>query len=387
MRLSRRFRGTAIQLGVLGLVATLAIPMTILMAADHLDSPAVSGRPDVDINDVYAFAGSNSNNTVLIMTLSPVASATTRFGAKENTRYVFRVDQDGDAIEELAFAVEFIDQDNEAQRVHVRRVQGDGATSRTPVGRLVGNGLTGATIPISGGGRLTTGLFSDPFFFDLSAFRDDVEMGNLGNGNDLGDGVGNDFFEDLNTLAIVLEVPKGALGDNIGVWATTSALTADGWIQADRLGRPAINTVINSTGAVIGDLGGCTGDKSLYNRSLPKNDPVDFIDEAACALTVLSSLDAEGAYTADQLGVLASVLLPDILPFHRTGPVSDLPAPLNGRALANDVIDVELRVVTGGDPLDLFGVARDADGAINSDDVGPHGDYRSVFPYLGVPHS
>ncbi|HEX9763131.1 MAG TPA: DUF4331 family protein, partial [Acidimicrobiia bacterium] len=147
MRLPRRFRGTAIQLGVLGLVAALAIPMTILMAADHLDSPAVSGRPDVDINDVYAFVGSNPNNTVLIMTLSPVASATTRFGAKQNTRYVFRVDQDGDAIEELAYAVEFINQDNGAQRVHVRQVQGNGATSRTPVGRLVGNGLAGATIP------------------------------------------------------------------------------------------------------------------------------------------------------------------------------------------------------------------------------------------------
>jgi hypothetical protein len=153
------------------------------------------------------------------------------------------------------------------------------------------------------------------------------------------------------------------------------------------MGRPAINTVINSTGAVIGGLGGCTGNKVAYNRAIPRNDPRDYTDEAACALTVLSSLDTEGSYTADQLGVLAGVLLPDILPFHRTGPVSGLPAPLNGRALADDVIDVELRVVTGGDPLGLFGGARDANGAINTDGVGPHGDYLSTFPYLGVPHS
>jgi hypothetical protein len=230
-------------------------------------------------------------------------------------------------------------------------------------------------------------LFSDPFFFDLSAFRDDVEMGNLGNGNDLGDGVGNDFFADLNTLGIVLEVPKGKLGNNIGVWATTSAKTGRGWVQADRMGRPAINTVINSTGAVIGGLGGCTGDKAMYNRGLPRNDSARFTDEAACALTVLSSLDSEGSYTASQLGALASVLLPDILPFHRSGPVSQLPAPLNGRALTDDVIDVELRVVTGGDPLGLFGGDRDADGGINTDAVGPHTDYRATFPYLGVPNS
>lgn len=77
------------------------------------------------------------------------------------------------------------------------------------------------------------------------------------------------------------------------------------------------------------------------------------------------------------------MLLPDVLPFDRA---STLPAPLEGRALADDVIDVELRVVTGGDPLDLF-PDRDADGAINSDGVGPHTDYLSVFPYLGVPHT
>ncbi|CAN5503372.1 hypothetical protein BH24ACT7_BH24ACT7_11860 [soil metagenome] len=73
-----------------------------------------------------------------------------------------------------------------------------------------------------------------------------------------------------------------------------------------------------------------------------------------------------------------------MLPFDKA---STLPAPLEGRALADDVIDVELRVVTGGDhPQDLF-ADRDADGAINSDGVGPHDDYLSVFPYLGVPHS
>jgi hypothetical protein len=361
--------------------------MTGLLAADHLDSPAVSGRADVDINDVYAFPGANPNKTVLIMTVSPVASPTTRFGSKQNTRYVFRVDTDSDGIEETAYSIEFINQGNGKQRALVRMANGSNAERVVPKGGVIGTGLTGRTIRLRGGGRLMAGLFSDPFFFDLAAFIDDVEMGNLGNGNDLGDGVGNDFFADLNTLGIVLEVPKGKLGNNIGVWATTSAKTANGWVQADRMGRPAINTVINSTGAVIGGLGGCTGDKALYNRSLPRNDPADFIDEAACALTVLSSLDMEGAYSAGQLGVLASVLLPDILPFHRTGPVSGLPAPLNGRALADDVIDVELRVVTGGDPLGLFGGARDADGAINTDAVGPHDDYRSMFPYLGVPNT
>jgi hypothetical protein len=65
---------------------------------------------------------------------------------------------------------------------------------------------------------------------------------------------------------------------------------------------------------------------------------------------------------------------------------SALPAPLNGRALADDVIDTELRIITGGDPLGLF-ADRDADGGVNSDGVGPHDDYLAEFPYLGHPNS
>jgi len=387
MRRSRRFVATAVTMALLGLAASVAIPMAGLFAADHLDSPAVAGRPDVDINDVYAFAGNNSAHTVLAMTVSPVASATTRFGTDKMTRYVFRIDTNGDAVEDIAYVAEFRN-DGEDQKVTVERVTGKDARSLTPNGRVVGRGATNEVIDLKGEGRFFAGLRSDPFYFDLAAFRDDVESGNLAAAPNLGDATGSDFFAELNTLAIVLEVKARDLGENIGVWVTTSARNSNGkWIQADRMGRPAINTVINSTGAVIGGLGGCTGSKTAYNAGLPRNDSADFIDEAACALAVLSSLDSEGSYTGAQLGILASVLLPDILPFHRTGPVSQLPAPLNGRALADDVIDVELRVVTGGDPLGLFGGARDADGAINTDAVGPHTDYLTEFPYLGVPHS
>ena len=76
------------------------------------------------------------------------------------------------------------------------------------------------------------------------------------------------------------------------------------------------------------------------------------------------------------------MLIPDVLVYSRTG---TLPAPLNGRALADDVIDVELNVTTGGDPLGLF-ADRNATGAVPSDGVGPHTDYLGTFPYLGLPH-
>ena len=45
---------------------------------------------------------------------------------------------------------------------------------------------------------------------------------------------------------------------------------------------------------------------------------------------------------------------------------------LNGRKLQDDVIDIELALVTNG--------------RITTDFVGPHTDYLSTFPYLGRPH-
>jgi hypothetical protein len=56
--------------------------------------------------------------------------------------------------------------------------------------------------------------------------------------------------------------------------------------------------------------------------------------------------------------------------------------PLNGRGLANDVIDAELNIVTGGFAFE----GRNNIGAIPTDGVPAHGDYLPTFPYLGVPH-
>jgi len=78
---------------------------------------------------------------------------------------------------------------------------------------------------------LRAGLFDDPFFFDLLAFRNNLAFCAGGS---------SDFFRGLNTLAIVLELPNNQLGSGpIGVWART----AQGGRTVDRMGRPAINTV------------------------------------------------------------------------------------------------------------------------------------------------
>jgi len=174
----------------------------------------------------------------------------------------------------------------------------------------------------------------------------------------------------------VLQVPDSKLGGNIGVWATTEQWINGNWVGRDQMGRPAINTVFNSTAA----------DKEAFNVTPPALQRTAmgglFRNNTIGVLTALSGLDSEGSYAPAQAGALADFLLPDVITYDTS---TAAVGPLNGRALIDDVIDTELNITTGGDPLDLF-TDRDATGGVPSDCVGAHSDYQSTFPYLGVPH-
>ena len=366
---------------LLALVATFAFAPLSARGADHLDAPGLTspgGKTRLDINDVYVFQGSDPSKTVLAATVNPAATGDTRFANRREGAYHLRIDRNGDAVEDVTYSLTFADRKfRDGQFVTVRRATGSEAREVIPDGKMVGFGRTEDTIRLwSGNGKAFTGLRSDPFFFDLGGFRGTVE----GVGpRMLNDGMQSDFFEELNTLAIVLEVSDAKLGKQIGVWATTSSEDGHRDRQIDRMGRPAINTVVNSSGPIVR---ADSNAKNVFNAGKPKRDVANFTAGTVAALKAFSSLDAEGAYSDAAAGALAGVLLPDVITYDTATAAA---GPLNGRALADDVIDVELRIVTGGDPLGLFD-DRDADGAINTDGIGPHDDYMARFPYLGVPH-
>jgi hypothetical protein len=377
---SQAMRRAAIA-ALIAIIAVIGMAPAVLDAADHLDAPGLTspgGDPRFDINDLYVFEGQRRSNTVLAATVNPLATGDSSFLTHKDGAYFLRVDNNGDAVEEVTYSVQFRDSRLDgSQIVSVREARGRDARSQDPEGRLIGVGKAGETIRLRGGGRLFAGLRSDPFFFDLGGFLGTVEGRN--NGRMLNDGMQSDFFADLNTLAIVIEVDDDELGSNIGVWATTSQRDRRDWNQIDRMGRPAINTVANSSGPVVG---ADPNAKNVFNAAKPKNDAANFTDGVVKALQAFSSLDPEGPYSDDEARALAGVLLPDVVTYDTTTTAA---GPHNGRALADDVIDVELRIVTGGDPLDLF--PRDADGGVNTDSIGPHDDYQAKFPYLGEPNS
>jgi hypothetical protein len=372
-------------------VLTIGAAPFLASAADHLDAPALGGtvvagqfaphseHGDRDINDLYVFKPPDaSNRTAIALTVNPAINL---FGGNfgTNVRYVLNIDTNGDLAADLAYVARFEDKDaNGNQKWKLSRYTGSKAVSLNG-GPTVAQGTTNARTKSIGNNAewAWAGVRSDPFFFDLTGFIGTTTF--LTTGTRVGgDGLGDhptDFFATLNTNAIVVTLPNSMLPDSINVWATTSWYDGTSWNAADQMGRPAINTVFNPS-----------ADKDLFNATRPAQQRTasggKFFNNVVNTLKFLSSLDSEGPYTQPQAEALAGILIPDVLPYSRT---SALPAPLNGRALADDVIDVELNVTTGGDPLGLF-PPRNAVGAVPGDGVGAHTDYMSVFPYLGVPH-
>lgn len=380
MTLVRKSSTALLAFLLMAVIAITGSTPDVASSADHLDAPGLAspgGDPRLDLNDLFVFEGADSENTVLALTLNPVAAGDSSFIDRKSGSYHLRIDTNGDAVEDLTYGVEFKTKKDGTQTAKVRLAEGSAADSTRVRGDVVGQGAVNSTFELENGGRAFAGLRSDPFFFDLGGFLGTVE--GIGD-RQLGDGQASDFFEDLNTLAIVIEVDDDQLGDSIGVWATSTSRNNWTFTQTDRMGRAAINTVVNSSGPIVGAPSEA---KNLYNAGQPKDDAATFTGAVVSALQAYSSLDSEGAYSTAQAEALAGVLLPDVITYDTSTPAA---GPLNGRGLADEVIDIELRIVTGGDPLGLF-ADRDADGAINEDGVGPHTDYLTVFPYLGEPNS
>ena len=370
------------RLRLVGLLAASAATIAVVgvpggvRAADHLDAPGLtspSARPDADINDVYAFNSDRAGRTVLVMTTGPGAGAIAPKTYATDVSYKINVDQNGDAIEDLSYIVKFKRDTarkgaaNPRQVFTVTKHVGAGAVNATG-GAPVATGFSNAPeASMKGGGRAWSGIRSDPFFFDLDAFRQVVLKQDRGRKSFCDtSGAGVDFFAALNTNAIILDLPNSTLGGKIGVWAQT--LRDSDKTVIDQMGRPAINAVFNS-----GE------DKNIFNATVPSQQSVKFGPNVNKTLATFSGLDKEGAYSTAVLGALTGVLIPDTLTFDTATKAA---GPLNGRALGDDVIDAELNIVTGGYQVP----GRDAAGAIPSDCVAAHSDYSTSFPFLGKPH-
>ena len=211
---------------MLGLASTVIIAgaASYLIAADHIDAPAVTGTGS-DITDFYAFQSpSNANNMVFVVNvqglLAPAATAAAAFD--EEVMVEINIDNSStkDNMEDLVIQATF---DGGKVKIHGPAAPVEtGSSSTLLTSTAVEAGITSyGSSPIIGesnGIKVFAGPRDDPFFFDLTQFKA-IIAGSATSFNN----PGSDTFAGTNVLSIVVEVPKSQLGSGaINAWATTN---------------------------------------------------------------------------------------------------------------------------------------------------------------------
>jgi hypothetical protein len=342
-------------LGAAAVVLTVGASPMLSNAADHLEAPLAKANHALDITDIYAFDAANSKNTVLVVDVNPLAGVVSGKKFDTDGTYDLNIDKNGDYVADAVYRVTFGSSAPDGkQSLTLKR---NGATI-----------LTGKTSNANAGGgaKLYAGVRDDPFFFDLTSFmrwRDpDGDGAFTYTGPTTFDGV--DFFRGTNISTIVLEIPDSWIGGSANVWATTTK----GGSVIDRMGKPALATVF------INPFGG-SSDKDAYNQTAPSADVATWGGLFTAVLDVFNSTP-----TAQ---TISGLLLPDVLHLDTsnlgkstgTSFTGDKAGHiLNGRTLAEDVIDFELFVVTGG---------LDGHAVLSTDDVDSNdAAFPGTFPYL-----
>lgn len=198
----------------------LAISGLVLVAADHIDAPAVSGNAS-DITDVYAFQGQNTSNMVFVVNtqglLSPTATAAAAFD--ENVLLEVNIDNTGDNVEDLV--IQAIRKGDKMYFFGPVAPGTPGKTSTIKSSAAIGSVKisTYGQTPITAtkdGYMFFAGPRDDPFFFDLGQFKSILAGTAAGFNNP-----GADSFAGTNVLSLIVEVPKSTLGSaaSINVWA------------------------------------------------------------------------------------------------------------------------------------------------------------------------
>ena len=341
-------------LGTALVVLTIGAAPFLTSAADHLDSPIVKSNNALDITDIYAFDGANSKNTVLVEDVAPFAGPTSPTTFSTSGSYRFNLDTGSDYVADVVYQLTF---GAPGSRGHKQPL-----TLRRN-GNVIATGYTGNAVQIPGGGKLYAGLKDDPFFFDLAGYNKLKDSGYT-DASGLTD-AGVDTFAGANVLTMVLEIPDSWIGASANFWGTTYS----GNTLIDRMGKPAQNTVFIDPFKVDATT------KDDYNQTSPATDVATWDDQFEGVLAFFGNSTG----TAE---AITDLLLPDVLHINTatlgksTG--TGFVGTLNGRTLAEDVIDFELFVVTGG----LDGHAILSTDHVDANDVA----FPGVFPYLAPAH-
>jgi hypothetical protein len=440
---------------VLGAAAAAALAAgslaaTGVLGSSHREAPKILADPTADNTDVYAFTAPDAPHSLTVVAnwipLEEPAGGPYFGKLDPRARYYVKIDNTGDGRADVAYRWKFkqkflkpdsfLDQGNFVQSYDLYKETYKGKkehshkiASNVPVAPANAGPKTtpnyaatqAATIRgLSGGGKTFVGPSDDPFFVDLGAVFDGINIDkpgrpNIGLGNQ---GGGKDDVAGYNTHSFVLQVPESevtrdgkSVSDTkagnaaIGVWATTErrrvSVLRHGkrhgsrWVQVSRLGNPLINEVIIPI-----------GQKDKFNRTSPADDLKNFgkyalnpeparllnalfklgvketnrTDIVQALLTGVPGLTQIGSHPAPADTLKLNLGVPPSASPSRFGVLAnDLAGFPNGRRLADDVTDIELRVIAGA-LLDPKNTPPLGDGVDQNDKP-----FRSSFPYVALP--
>jgi len=207
-------------------VATVCASGVYLIAADHADAPAVTGKTS-DITDVYAFQSpSNSNNMVLVVNIQGILAPSATGAAKFDPETMVEINIDNsttkDNIEDLVIQTTF---ENGKVQVYGPAIPIQTGAKSTLInqttkveGAITAYSATSPSIIELNGMKVFAGPRDDPFFFDLAQFKKILGGTATGFNNP-----GSDTFAGTNVMSIVIELPKSVLGTgSVNIWATSN---------------------------------------------------------------------------------------------------------------------------------------------------------------------
>jgi hypothetical protein len=223
--------------GTLAIGAAVLLGAPLAGAADHLDSPGATKEPTADITDTYSWVA--GKNVVLVMDVAPLAASDVFFSDK--IQYVFHT-ASGSAFGDATKKTDVICTFDAARKISCWVGDKDYVTGDA--------GVTSGLVSDSGMIKVYAGLRDDPFFFNLTGFKDAVKTVDSVEGqlkfdgagcpaldgatvNALvgklqGDGMGGkatNFFAGADVLSIVLEIDKSLLtsgGPVMSMWGSTN---------------------------------------------------------------------------------------------------------------------------------------------------------------------
>ncbi|MBW8793808.1 MAG: DUF4331 domain-containing protein [Streptomyces sp.] len=422
----------ALATGGITAASVAALEPGVASASSHREAPLISGTPQYDNTDLYAFVSPDKPDTTTIVSdyipFEEPAGGPNFYQFADDAQYDIHIDNNGDAKDDLIFRYTFntkikdrntflyntgvVDSLNDAdlnvtqsydldliklkngRQQYKTRIADNVPAAPSDVGKAsmpdYAKLRSQAIYKTSNGGATFAGQADDPFFADLRVF-DLLYGGNLSE-------VGNDTLKGYNVNTIALQVPNSLIRQSasrptVGIYATTQRRNAQGYYaQVSRLGNPLVNEVVNPQ-----------KDKDKFNASQPKDDAQFLKNVTNPELPKLIEAIYHIKAPSEPRNDLVSVFLTGVKGLNTLQPQAKPSEMLrlntsikptakpkrlgvldgdnagfpNGRRLTDDVIDEALQVMEG----ELVGSKNDLGDAVDKNDK----SFEKYFPYVAEP--